>query len=68
MIGGWNYNFRGVELSVGMEYELVRSVPENFYDEQHRPNHFLNFAHSDLTAINETLEEDEFAEYEMHHH
>ena len=64
MVGGWNYNFRGVELSVSMEYDLVRNVPENFYDEIHRPNHFLNFAHSDLNIIEE--EEDDFAEFERY--
>ena len=58
MFGGWNYNFRGVEMSVSMQYDLVRGIPEFFYDEVHRPNHFLNFAHSDLQ--NEEDEEEEF--------
>ena len=44
-----------------MEYDLVRNVPENFYDEIHRPNHFLNFAHSDLSTIEE---DDDLAEFE----
>ena len=36
----------------------MRGIPEFFYDEVHRPNHFLNFAHSDLQ--NEEDEEEEF--------
>ena len=40
---GWNYNFQGVKHNVGMEYSLKMDIPEPFYAECHRPQHFLNF-------------------------
>jgi len=41
---GWNYNFQGVKHNVRMDYSLKVDVPENFYAECHRPQHFLTFA------------------------
>lgn len=41
---GWNYNFQGVKHSVGMDYMLKLDIPEPFYAECHRPQHFLSFA------------------------
>jgi pre-mRNA-processing factor 8 len=40
----WNYNFQGVNYSVGLKYNLKIDTPLEFYDEAHRPSHFLNFA------------------------
>ena len=39
----WNYNFRGVEHNESMSYGVELGVPLSFYDETHRPNHFMNF-------------------------
>ncbi len=39
----WNYNFMGVKHSVGMEYMLKLGVPRDFYNEIHRPSHFITF-------------------------
>ena len=39
----WNYNFRGIEHQTNMKYGLELGHPLEFYDEIHRPNHFLNF-------------------------
>ena len=39
----WNYNFMGVKHSLGMEYNVGLGVPKEFYNEIHRPNHFLTF-------------------------
>jgi len=39
----WNYNFRGIEHQESMKYGLELGHPLEFYDEIHRPNHFLNF-------------------------
>jgi pre-mRNA-processing factor 8 len=41
---GWNYNFQGVKHTVSMDYQLRMDVPEPFYAECHRPQHFLTFA------------------------
>ena len=43
----WNYNFMGVKHSIGMEYTLRLGVPKDFYNETHRPSHFLTFANMD---------------------
>ena len=41
--GSWNYNFMGVRHSIGIRYGLKLANPLGFYDEKHRPAHFLNF-------------------------
>lgn len=43
----WNYNFMGVKHNVGMQYRLKLGVPKPFYDEMHRPAHFLTFTNMD---------------------
>ena len=43
----WNYNFMGVQHSPQMSYDLKLATPLSFYDERHRPYHFLNFAAMD---------------------
>uniref|UniRef100_A0A7S4E488 MPN domain-containing protein n=1 Tax=Pelagomonas calceolata TaxID=35677 RepID=A0A7S4E488_9STRA len=45
--GVWNYNFMGVQHSPAMDYDLKLATPLSFYDEKHRPYHFLNFAAMD---------------------
>ncbi len=39
----WNYSFQGVQHSTSMAYRLKLANPKGFYDELHRPSHFLNF-------------------------
>lgn len=39
----WNYNFMGVKHSLGIEYSLSLGIPKEFYNEIHRPSHFLQF-------------------------
>lgn len=41
--GSWNYYFSGHKHSTGMKYGLRLSNPKEFYNEVHRPNHFLQF-------------------------
>ena len=48
--GVWNYNFQGVKHSVGMKYGLQLAPPLPFYDEAHRPSHFLTFAGGDSSS------------------
>ena len=40
----WNYNFKGIEHQVNMKYGIELGTPLEFYNELHRPNHFLNFS------------------------
>lgn len=42
--GPWNYNFMGVKFASTMKYGLKLENPKEFYHEQHRPVHFLNWA------------------------
>lgn len=39
----WNYNFTGVSFSNEMKYSLKLDIPKEFYNEAHRPSHFLDF-------------------------
>ncbi|KAI9295519.1 pre-mRNA-processing-splicing factor 8 [Neoconidiobolus thromboides FSU 785] len=40
----WNYNFQGASHQPDKEYHLSLEVPLPFYDERHRPAHYLNFS------------------------
>ena len=42
-VGSWNYNFMRVKHSSDMSYRLRVGNPKEFYDETHRPMHFLQF-------------------------
>jgi pre-mRNA-processing factor 8 len=59
-VGSWNYNFMGVKHSPGMKYGLRLANPKEYYNEVHRPTHFLEF--STLEDVqNEADREDPFA-------
>lgn len=56
--GPWNYNFMGVKHSPGMKYGLKLANPKEYYHEDHRPTHFLEFStleDADLEADREDL-------------
>eukprot|EP00475_Leptophrys_vorax_P028124 TRINITY_DN40512_c0_g1_i2.p1 TRINITY_DN40512_c0_g1~~TRINITY_DN40512_c0_g1_i2.p1 ORF type:complete len:835 (-),score=203.10 TRINITY_DN40512_c0_g1_i2:50-2554(-) len=50
-VGSWNYNFMGMMHSVNMKYGLRLGNPRDFYDQSHRPNHFLKFSRLDDDAM-----------------
>jgi pre-mRNA-processing factor 8 len=53
----WNYNFMGSAHSANMRYKLKIDTPKEFYDEIHRPNHFLNFAEmEEMTGLGADME------------
>ena len=58
----WNYNFRGVEHSETMSYGVELGVPLEFYDETHRPNHFMNFGEEigDASGGDERIEFEDY--------
>lgn len=56
----WNYNFQGVQMSKNMRYGLKLANPVPFYDEIHRPYHFLNFTTMDNLGADEADLEDHF--------
>ncbi|GAB4842088.1 Pre-mRNA-processing-splicing factor 8A, variant 2 [Ancistrocladus abbreviatus] len=51
--GPWNYNFMGGKHTVSMKYAVKLGMPREYYHEDHRPIHFLEFSN---------LEEGETAE------
>lgn len=56
--GSWNYNFMGVKHNRSMDYDLKLGNPKEFYNEVHRPNHFLQFAQmEDVETITEERED-----------
>ncbi|KAJ2777092.1 pre-mRNA-splicing factor 8 [Coemansia javaensis] len=59
--GVWNYNFMGPAHRADMSYGLQLDVPRPFYDQAHRPSHFMSFADMETTAADEVDLEDEFA-------
>ena len=56
----WNYNFMGVQMSKSMKYNLKLANPVPFYDEIHRPYHFLNFTNMDQLGGDEADIENHF--------
>ncbi|XP_062154000.1 pre-mRNA-processing-splicing factor 8A [Alnus glutinosa] len=42
--GPWNYNFMGVKHAPSMRYGVKLGTPREYYHEDHRPTHFLEFS------------------------
>ncbi|KAL0834378.1 hypothetical protein Bca101_086267 [Brassica carinata] len=59
--GPWNYNFMGVKHTVGMKYSVKLGSPKEYYHEEHRPTHFLEFSNMEEADIAEGDREDTFA-------
>ncbi|OMJ15120.1 Pre-mRNA-processing-splicing factor 8 [Smittium culicis] len=58
--GIWNYNFMGPSHRPDMTFGLSLDVPLSFYDQKHRPSHFLNFA--EIESPNDEADlEDQFS-------
>ncbi|CAE5964834.1 unnamed protein product [Arabidopsis arenosa] len=58
--GPWNYNFMGVKHTVSMNYSVKLGSPKEFYHEEHRPTHFLEFSNMEEADIAEGDREDTF--------
>jgi pre-mRNA-processing factor 8 len=58
--GVWNYNFNGQNFSVNMRYSLMLDTPKDFYHEQHRAIHFIDFAGADEHTDNLADRENHF--------
>jgi len=60
--GKWSYNFDGVKWSALMKYELQLAPPVDFYNEIHRPAHFLGFSEGEAAGAGAVADrEDSFA-------
>ncbi|RZR92916.1 hypothetical protein BHM03_00021330 [Ensete ventricosum] len=58
--GPWNYNFMGVKHTVGMRYGVKVGTPRDYYHEDHRPTHFLEFSNLEEGGAAEADREDAF--------
>ncbi|KAF7814382.1 pre-mRNA-processing-splicing factor 8A [Senna tora] len=59
--GPWNYNFMGVRHASGMKYGVKLGTPREYYHEDHRPTHFLEFSNMEEgETIAEGDREDKF--------
>ncbi|RRT51648.1 hypothetical protein B296_00043432 [Ensete ventricosum] len=58
--GPWNYNFMGVKHTVGMRYSVKVGTPRDYYHEDHRPTHFLEFSNLEEGGAAEADREDAF--------
>ncbi|KAI5340409.1 hypothetical protein L3X38_019683 [Prunus dulcis] len=59
-IGSWNYNFMGTKLTSGMKYDIKLGIPKEYYDQDHRPTHFLQFSNLE-EGDREVVWDDNFA-------
>ncbi|CAM8877452.1 hypothetical protein QQ045_019150 [Rhodiola kirilowii] len=58
--GPWNYNFMGVKHTVGMKYNVKLGPPREYYHEDHRPTHYLEFSNLEEGDTIEGDREDTF--------
>lgn len=56
----WNYNFMGVKHTARMKYEVKLGTPREYYNEDHRPKHFLEFSNMEEGDTAEADREDTF--------
>jgi len=65
--GSWNYNFNGVKHGTNMKYGVTLGVPKEYYHEEHRQAHFLNFSememtHTEVVSMNEIADREDLYE------
>jgi len=51
----WNFNFVGVRFHQAMKYQLQLANPLDFYNELHRPSHFLSWVGAEASAVTERV-------------
>ncbi|CAL9773912.1 unnamed protein product [Musa acuminata subsp. burmannicoides] len=59
--GPWNYNFMGVKHTVSMRYGVKLGTARDYYHEDHRPTHFLEFTNLEEGGAAEADREDAFS-------
>ncbi|KAK2974421.1 hypothetical protein RJ640_021277 [Escallonia rubra] len=59
--GPWNYNFMGVKHTASMKYGIKLGTPREYYNEDHRPTHFLEFSNLEEGDTVEGDREDTFS-------
>ena len=55
--GPWNYNYMGVKHSASMKYGIKLATPKEYYNEEHRPTHFLEFSNLEGEQIDADRED-----------
>ncbi|KAK4785250.1 hypothetical protein SAY86_001939 [Trapa natans] len=59
--GPWNYNFMGVKHTTSMRFGMKLGTPREYYHEDHRPTHFLEFSNLEEGDTVEGDREDTFS-------
>ncbi|XP_010063538.2 pre-mRNA-processing-splicing factor 8A [Eucalyptus grandis] len=59
--GPWNYNFMGVKHTSSMKYGMKLGTPREYYHEDNRPTHFLEFSKMEEDDTAEGDREDTFS-------
>ncbi|XP_048333231.1 pre-mRNA-processing-splicing factor 8A [Ziziphus jujuba] len=59
--GPWNYNFMGVKHTPSMRYGVKLGTPREYYHEDHRPTHYLEFSNLEEGDVAEGDREDTFS-------
>ncbi|KAH7855572.1 hypothetical protein Vadar_026369 [Vaccinium darrowii] len=59
--GPWNYNFMGAKHKVNMKYGVKLGTPREYYHDDHRPTHYLEFSNLEEGEIAEGDREDTFS-------
>ncbi|KAI6689937.1 hypothetical protein NL676_026765 [Syzygium grande] len=59
--GPWNYNFMGVKHTSSMKFGMKLGTPREYYHEDHRPTHFLEFSSMEEGDTAEGDREDTFS-------
>lgn len=60
----WNYNFIGLGMAQSTKYGLILQNPKDFYNEIHRPSHFINFNRLDETEEQNNVDLDDYFSWE----
>uniref|UniRef100_A0A2P2MF85 MPN domain-containing protein n=1 Tax=Rhizophora mucronata TaxID=61149 RepID=A0A2P2MF85_RHIMU len=59
--GPWNYNFMGVKHTASMKFGMKLGTPREYYHEDHRPTHYLEFSNLEEGETAEGDREDTFS-------
>jgi pre-mRNA-processing factor 8 len=63
-LGSWNYNLMGTKFNsiCTSKFGITLGIPKEFYHEEHRPSHFLNFSEMEGDLNDEEGENEDFFE------
>jgi len=60
--GSWNFNFMGMKFNSNYKFGITLGIPKEYYHEEHRPSHYLNFSEMEHPEGEEGGENEDFFE------